>query len=262
MISVIIPMYNSEDTIKRALDSIKNQTALDKIEEIIIVNDGSKDRSLETVEEYHLNNKELPIKVIDKKNGGVSTARNTGLRAAKSKYVALLDSDDEWAPTKTEKQLEILENNPEIDFIGCNRNNEDIKILFKKVDKLHKASLKELIITMFPQTSTAIFKRSVIDKVGYYDENQKYAEDGNYWMKICANCNFYVIPDSLVITGGGKPSFGHSGLSGNLKEMQLGTIKNIKDLLNEGYINKFQYTITYAFYYIKYVRRIIITKMR
>ncbi|MEH7440146.1 glycosyltransferase family A protein, partial [Neobacillus drentensis] len=95
MISVVIPMYNSKDTIERALDSIKNQTAFHEIGEIIVVNDGSKDNSLEIVKRYSESNKSMQIKIIDKENGGVSTARNAGLKMAQGEYIALLDSDDE-----------------------------------------------------------------------------------------------------------------------------------------------------------------------
>lgn len=262
MISVVIPMYNSKDTIERALDSIKSQTSFHEIGEIIVVNDGSKDNSLEVVKRYSESNKSMPIKIIDKENGGVSTARNAGLKIAQGEYIALLDSDDEWLPKKIEIQMDILRKNKEIDFLGCNRNNERLKILFRKIDKLYKATLNDLLITMFPQTSTAIFKRKIVDNLGFYDENQKYCEDANYWLKICANYNFYVLPITLVITGGGKPSFGFSGLSANLKEMQKGTIKNLRDLREHKYINRFKYSLLYIFYYFKYIRRILITKLR
>lgn len=259
MISVIIPMYNSQDTIERALNSVKAQTAIDQIKEIIVINDGSTDKSLEVVEEYQKANKDLPIKIINKTNGGVSSARNAGLKTAKGDYIALLDSDDEWLPKKTEIQLSYLRANKEIDFIGCNRNNESLKILTRKINKLYKAKVNDLLLKMFPQTSTAIFKREIIKTIGLYDEDQKYLEDGNYWIKICANFNFYFIPDSLVITGGGKPSFGYSGLSANLKQMERGNIKNLKEAKKMNLINTSTYIIFRMFYVVKYIRRIIIS---
>lgn len=262
MISVIIPMYNSESTIKRALNSVKEQTAISSISEIIVVNDGSNDNSLEELYNYCEMNKDMPIKVINKENGGVSSARNAGLKVARGKYIALLDSDDEWLPKKIESQLKILMENGDIDFLGCNRNNENLKILFKKINKLHKANINELIIKMFPQTSTAIFKRSIIEKIGFYDEEQRYAEDGNYWFKICADYNFYIDPQSLVITGDGKPSFGFSGLSQNLVGMHKGNIKNLKELLGKNKINYITYILARIYYFIKHIRRVIITKLR
>ena len=103
-ISVIIPMYNAENTILTALNSIKNQTY--KCEyEVIVVNDGSLDNSKKIVEEYILENPQLTIILINQINGGVSKARNEGLKRAKGDYIALLDSDDEWLPQKVEKQM-------------------------------------------------------------------------------------------------------------------------------------------------------------
>lgn len=88
-ISVIIPVYNVETLLKRCLESVLNQTLEDI--EIICVNDGSTDSSRLILEEYK---KYQNIKIIDQKNSGLSVARNTGLEAATSKYIAFLDSDD------------------------------------------------------------------------------------------------------------------------------------------------------------------------
>lgn len=139
VVSVIIPMYNSERTIERALNSVVNQTYQGNIE-IIVINDGSQDNSLNLVKEYKkkLNKENIEIFIINKKNGGVSTARNEGLRKAKGKYIALLDSDDEWLKTKLETQIELLKNNSKIDFLGSQVNYRESKIMFKKISKLKK----------------------------------------------------------------------------------------------------------------------------
>lgn len=262
-VSVVIPMYNSEKTIERSLDSVINQTYQGNIE-IIVVNDGSKDNSLKMVEEYRKNLKKINIKIeiIDKKNGGVSSARNTGLKKANGEYIALLDSDDEWLEKKLKIQMDILRNNKYIDFIGCERNNEITRIPLKHTQKLFKVELRDLLIKMFPQTSTAVFKREILKDIGYYDEKQKYAEDGNYWLRICAKKKFYMLKESLVITGGGKPNFGFSGLSANLTEMHKGNIKNLKDMKTLGHINFFEFNFFKIFYILKHIRRKIIVKKR
>ncbi len=102
-ISVIVPVYNVEKYIRKCLDSIINQTFKDI--EIICVNDGSTDKSREILTEYQ--KKDSRIKIIDKKNGGLSSARNAGLKAAQGKFISFIDSDD-WAE-KT--MLEKLYNN-------------------------------------------------------------------------------------------------------------------------------------------------------
>jgi glycosyltransferase involved in cell wall biosynthesis len=260
-VSVVIPMYNSEDTIKRALLSVINQTYHDYLE-IIVVNDGSKDNSVKIVEDFIIENPDADIRLINQENGGVSKARNVGMRNAKGNFIALLDSDDEWVLDKIKCQMEVLKSMPSIDFLGCSRNNEELQILGRKITSLHKANIKELLIKMYPQTSTAIFKTDVYKKIGGYDEKMTHGEDGEFWIRICANSNFYYMPDSLVKTGDGKPSFGHSGLSANLKAMQKGNEIIINKALKQGLISYGFYTLLLLFYKVKYYRRILITKTR
>ena len=109
MISVVIPMYNSKDTIFDSIDSIINQSRYDLIREIIVVDDGSTDGSSQFVSEHYAENKK--IKVIRKKNGGVSSARNAGIQSALSEWIAFLDSDDIWDKKKLFKQLCFMEEN-------------------------------------------------------------------------------------------------------------------------------------------------------
>lgn len=261
-ISVIIPMYNSKDTIISTLDSIKNQTAVEHILEIIVINDGSTDDSLNLVKKYIKDNKNIPIIIIDKPNGGVSSARNVGMKVAKGEWIALLDSDDDWLPKKIEIQIKTIQEHPEIDFLGGDIDDRGLKILWKRIKGLYKADVKDVCLKMFPQTSVAIFRRNIFEKIGGYDENQSYAEDGNYFLKICANYKYYHLPIQMVYYGGGKPGFGFSGLSANLKEMYEGNIKNIKELKKDSLISGKFYVFLRLFYWFKYVRRILITKLR
>ena len=101
-ISVIIPMYNAQNTIIKAIESVFNQKCNYNIE-IIIINDGSLDESVNILKDYLLNHKhKSSVKIISKKNGGVSSARNEGLRIAKGEFIAFLDSEDQWLENKLE----------------------------------------------------------------------------------------------------------------------------------------------------------------
>ena len=259
-LSIIIPMYNSEESILRCLKSIINQTYSGCIQ-IIIINDGSTDSSVNIVNHFISVHNKYNILLVNQANSGVSSARNSGLKIAKGSFIALLDSDDVWLENKLEIQMNILENNPEIDFLGCSRNNEKLTIFGKKIDKLHKAKVIELLIKMYPQTSTAIFKRELFLKFGGYNENMTHAEDGNLWVRYCANSNFYYSPKSLIITGDGKPSFGHSGLSANLKAMFEGNIFIIKEAREKNLISNVLFVCFYFYYVSKYLRRILLTKI-
>lgn len=254
-ISVIIPMYNSERTIETCIKSVLNQTYQEELE-IIIVNDGSVDNSVKIVEKVIQENKtKIIIKLINKKNGGVSSARNIGLNASKGDFIALLDSDDEWFNDKLEIQIPYLKYKG-FDFVATSRNNERIGFPYKLMNNEYaEIKLKKLLIKVVGQTSTVLFKREILTNTGYFDENQKYSEDANYWMRISLNNKMIILNKSLVFTGGGKPAFGFSGLSANLEAMEEGVHKNIKEMYSLGKINFLEYHLIRLFSHIKYLRR-------
>ena len=257
MVSVIIPMYNAENTIATCINSVLNQTYKGEIE-IIIINDGSKDNSKLIVEELINNNlKNINIKLINKNNGGVSTARNAGLALAKGKYIALLDSDDEWLSEKLEKQLKVFSDDRGISFIGG--------LIYKPTiikQEIIEITVSKLIFKNYFQPSTVMFKKEVVDKVGFFDESQKYAEEGNYFMRIANLFNCVLLNEQLVNYGQGKVGFGVSGLSANLKEMEKGELRNLKFAYLQNYISFFTYFIAINFSILKYIRRILIVKFR
>lgn len=258
MISVVIPMYNAELFILNALESVKKQTFLTERFEIIIVNDGSTDKSREVVENYILQNSTFNIHLINQENGGVSKARNTGLKLAKGNYIALLDADDEWYPKKIERQISFLESKEfEIDFLGCRRKNHEILYPYKVGENnLATLSFRDLMFRNETQPSTVIFKRKVLDNSGYFDDNQRYAEDLNYWLKVSEHNKMSILNEELVLAGAGKRTFGVSGLSANLKEMEKGFQKNLKEVLRTKRINCAEYVGYYLFYKLKYLVRI------
>jgi glycosyltransferase involved in cell wall biosynthesis len=260
-ISVVIPLYNAESTILATLNSVLSQTV--KPYEVIIVNDGSTDNSFFIVDRFIKECTVLNFHYIQKHNGGVSTARNIGMEKAKGDWIALLDSDDVWLPSKLERQVEILCQNPTIDFLGCNRNGEYFdKFLFKKISFIQKINPKTFLLKNFLPVPTVIFKKSILDTVGFFDERQRYAEEGNFFIRIANQHNVYLLNESLVMTGGGKPDFGHSGLSGNLWAMEKGELKNIKDCLKLKVINIIEYPFYVLFSLLKFIRRVLIVKFR
>ena len=171
-ISVVIPMYNAAKTIERALNSIKDQT-FKCYYQIIVVNDGSKDNSQEIVEKYIADHPELNITLINQINGGVSKARNTGLKHATGDFIALLDSDDAWKQKKIEEQVNVFKTCQHDDFLGTGFAGFGINA---EDGRLQRIFFKDLLFRNYFQPSTILMKREIVDKVGFYDENQKYAE--------------------------------------------------------------------------------------
>ena len=114
MFSVDIPLYNKRNAITRTIRSVLDQTVRDF--ELVVVDDGSTDDSYSVVSRID----DERIRLIHKENGGVSSARNVGIKASKSSYVALLDGDDYWAPTFLEEQSALIEEFPKAGLWGVN----------------------------------------------------------------------------------------------------------------------------------------------
>lgn len=261
-ITVIIPAYNSQEVLMDAVHSVLEQSYVHMICEIIIINDGSKDQTLSIMKNIKDNVQTIPIILIDKENGGASSARNAGMKIARGKWIALLDADDEWLPNKLEVQIKTIQMHPHIDFLGCQHNNQKLQILLKRINSLYKVKIKDLCLKSFPVTPAIIFKRELLDTIGYFDETQLYCEDSNFCFRACEKCNFYQLTDSLVKTGHGKPSIGASGLSANIKGMNQGFLKNIREVYQDGYISLPFYCFIRIFNFAKYVRRILISRLK
>lgn len=261
LVSIIIPMYNSEKTITHVLESVRKQTVVDCIKEIIIVNDGSTDNSEYIVNSYKRHYENLPIRLITQENGGVSKARNAGLRIATGKYIALLDSDDVWTKNKLERQISILEKNPQIYFLGAGVNNLELRLYFwKKVKGLYKAKPRDVCWKTFPSTPTVVFRRECLEKVGYFDETRRYGEDLQFFQRFFKNYNYYYLAESLGQIGIYKAFYGEEGLTSNLKGMHEGRQKDLDELYEMGMISKNYYILMKIFNNIKFIRRIILTK--
>lgn len=258
MISVIIPVFNNKDTITRALTSVKDQTWQGEFE-IIVINDGSTDRSEQAITHFINSHPELSIIYIQQDNLGVSAARNAGLKVAKGKYIALLDADDEWLLHKTEKQLKYLENpDLNIDFIAAQGSNKIILFPYKlNENNLAEITFRKLMLRNEAQTPTVIFRREILETTGCFDENLTHGEDLNYWLRISEKHKMYILGEKLVVAGGGKRTFGYSGLSADLKSMEKGFQKNLKDMLQSKRISHFEYFLYYIFYRLKYGVRIL-----
>lgn len=251
LVSVIIPVFNAEKTLLKALHSVKSQQGNIDFE-ILIINDGSKDNSERIVQEFISQNPESFIHYIKQENKGVSAARNVGLKLAKGDFIALLDADDEWLPQKIERQLSCFIKYPEIDFLASRRNGKPLLWPYATSKELASVSFKKLLIRNEITSPSVIFKKKILEKTGYYDENQRYAEDVYFYMKVSEFYKMYILNESLVITGSGKRTFGSSGLSANLREMKKGFQSNLRKVYLQKRITTAEFYLYSLFYRFKY----------
>ena len=257
-ISIIIPLYNSKDTILNTINSVLGQTYQDPIE-IIIVNDGSNDGCEKLVENIIVKNTtNRIIRLVNKINGVVSSARNKGVVESSGDWVGFLDSDDIWLPEKLEKQMTEIEKNPTIDFIGTNKDLIKYPFYQKSQNKIYTLNVKEILSKWHPHTSTVLINKDLFLKVGLYDESRTHAEDGDLLLRIANYCTLFVLNESLVYTGDGKRSFGESGLSADMSKMFKGEVLALKGAKRRGQINTLEYFGFYIWLSTKYLRRIII----
>jgi glycosyltransferase involved in cell wall biosynthesis len=180
LISVVIPVYNREGFIARAIDSVLSQTL--KPLEIIVVDDGSSDGTVDILAAYH-----DKIKVIRQENAGVSAARNSGIKAAKGEWICLLDSDDVWYHDKLKLQRDYHDKHPAclISHTGEKwiRNNKEIKQKAHH-DKPQGWCFEENLPFCKIAPSTVMIHREVFEKVGFFDEGLEVCEDYDLWLRI------------------------------------------------------------------------------
>jgi glycosyltransferase involved in cell wall biosynthesis len=197
IVSVIIPTYNRKDKVVEAIKSVVDQD-FDNVE-IIVVDDGSTDGTAEFLKSLN-----LPVIVITQLNGGVSNARNTGIRASKGKYIAFLDSDDLWLPGKLEAQVKFLENHPDIPIVYT---DQYLNIDGQNLDKTRferNAPKDNMLLSAFVDltpihTSTVMARSDLFDELGMFSEDLHIHEDSELWNRISNHYKLGFIPKVLGV---------------------------------------------------------------
>lgn len=187
-ISVIIPLYNKEAYIHRALESVLSQTVAPL--EIIVVDDGSTDKGIQVVESF----KEPRIHLIQQANSGVSAARNKGIKAAKAELIAFLDADDNWKPIFLETIVRLNNVYPQAGLYATayEKKMPNGKTFVPAYTGIPKPPWEGIIPNYFKAalgkppvwTSAVAVKRSVLDQVGFFPVGERRAEDLDLWARI------------------------------------------------------------------------------
>lgn len=252
VISVIIPCYNSQNTIIECFDSAWSQTY--KNLEIIIIDDGSSDHSTEIIKS-RISTLGFPenVHLLMQENKGPSAARNHGVRASSGDWVAFLDSDDYWHPDKLSIQIEYIVKDPELTMLSVQAGDGD-----KDINSLSLVTFRQLLFKNVFKTSGVLLKRQVALEIPF-DERMRYSEDYKVWLMVAAKYKAGYVSRILCGTIADKRAFGDSGLSGNLSAMQQGEISNYRFLLKNGYISQLSFLQCLTYSYLKYLRRMLIS---
>lgn len=173
MISIVVPVYNMEKYLKKCLNSLVKQTY--KNIEIICVNDGSTDKSQKILEKYQIKYPKL-IKVINKKNGGLSDARNVGIKKSKGKYIGFVDSDD-WVELDMFEKMHNYAQENNLDIVVCDTIMEfgDKSYVLKSNLQYSDEELKNYIIS-YPMACTRLIKKELFTKENYFTKGILYED--------------------------------------------------------------------------------------
>jgi glycosyltransferase involved in cell wall biosynthesis len=259
-VSVIIPCYNSAETIKRAVDSVFHQTWLPA--EVIIVDDCSPDNGIthQCLENLKLTYPSIKL-VLLTQNGGPGNARNKGWDMATQDYIAFLDSDDSWHPQKIEIQLKTMLENEDVDISGHDscviEENEPRTQLENREDNVCFGVLKRerFLLSNRYATSSVVLKRELNFR---FLSNKKYSEDFLLWLSIVLS-NKKAIKINRVLLFAYKQPFGVTGLSSQLWNMERGELETYKIIGSRFNINTFYLSLIKVYSFIKFTRRLLVT---
>ncbi len=194
MISVIIPTFNREQMLQRAVQSVLQQTYTNF--ELIVVDDGSTDQTAILLQSIN----DPRFIYLRQENQGVAAARNTGIAKSQGKYITLLDADDAWLPQKLEKQLRFtweggwsISHTDEIWYRYGIRVNPALKHA-KKAGWLFEPALELCLIS----PSCAMFHREVCSSVGLFDQHLPAAEDYDFWLRCSLSYEVGYCPEQLT----------------------------------------------------------------
>jgi len=197
LVSVIIPSYNSAAFLPDSIESVLRQTYTQR--EVIVVDDGSSDNTADVIHPY-LDR----ITFIAKANGGPASARNAGLRVARGVFLGFLDADDYWHEEKLDRQMAVMLSRPEVGLVACGlvavtpdraaigeylyRNYTDREDFLRRLCGGNKVG----------GGSSALVRRSVLERVGMFDENLHGTEDWDMWLRLALEADVHFVEEPLV----------------------------------------------------------------
>ena len=206
VVSVIIPTYNRGAAIAPTIESVLSQTLPSEHYEIIIIDDGSTDDTLQFLHNEY--SKYANVRIFSQLNAGVANARNKGLQGARGEFVAFLDHDDLWLPQKLEKQVEVLRAKFDVGVVYCGwqdiKNEDDLSSPRIAQNALRKMPTGEV----YPQLlrwnfivsmSVPLVRANLIREIGGFDANVAPNDDWDLWLRLARKTSFACVPEVLVL---------------------------------------------------------------
>ncbi|KYC39425.1 glycosyl transferase family A [Scytonema hofmannii PCC 7110] len=226
IISVIIPTFNSEKTIRETVESVLKQTLNDF--ELIIINDGSEDSTLAIVSEI----KDHRIQVFSYPHTNANVSRNNGLHLSVGDYVSFLDADDLWTQNKLELQLQALQKNKDamVAYSWTDYIDENSNFLLSGTHITENGNVYEklLVINFLESGSNPLIRREALTKLGGFDESLTAAQDWDMWLRLAHDYQFVAVPKVQILYRKSSNS-----LSSNLARQEKACLL----VLNKAYSN-------------------------
>lgn len=183
-VAVVIPVHNRAATLACAIDSVLAQSH--PVEEIWIVDDGSRDDSAKIARHYAANN--ASVEFLQQANAGAAAARNAGMSHCRADWIAFLDSDDRWHPEKNERCLAMIDARPRCDFVHTSyltQSDDALRARLNNVPEIREDRAK-MLSTFGIKTSTVCFRRSLLQKTGSFRSDLRTCEDYELFWRLIA----------------------------------------------------------------------------
>lgn len=198
-VSVIIPCYNCEALVTETLDSLAKQTFQDF--EVVCVNDGSKDNTLSVLEAWKSQNA-VQMQIVDKPNGGVSSARNAGIQAAEGKYLLFLDADDLFHPEYIQRLWDAMtQNDADIAYCWLNRSKQILSTQYQDIPVVKKTQQEAMHDLLYRMAEIGFYcylyrKEWILRENLEFDVNTRHFEDREFNWKYLCHCQSAVLVDA------------------------------------------------------------------
>jgi len=255
-VSVVIPCYNAQSTLRRAIASVAAQSS--KVLEVIAVDDASTDGTGMLLAELQAQHGAHWLKVIRfERNRGVAAARNAGWDAATGQCVAFLDADDTWAPAKVAIQYQVMQKRPDA-AIAAHLHTIGAPARASGEVRVSEVQPAELLWRNRFVTPSVMVRRGIGAR---FRAGQRYMEDHLLWMQL-AFAGHKILLIQVALATLYKQPYGAAGLSADLISMERAELGNYRLLWREGCIGAGKLAVLSAWSTVKFVRRLAIVSLR